>query len=310
MDFFQSPSPNDQRRFSTRQLTLGVNPAKLNAASPDAAPQPARVNQTTPVSSAKTLDLMRQLDALAHEVALVSRGESSNQYIEVQERSNISSWLQLVKRSIRPAPRDQLTSDSPLFGRRTNFTLAGFFTSALDQLGRYRPSFDRASATLAGFFIAARDWLASFRPSFGRRKSATLANLFVAALIGVAVAFVWQFQRVSTAKSPNDVSVGEKQSGYTPISQLAVQDEPPQTASASQTVATSSQLLQQLEGMARDLVVLQRKVEELAAKQEHLVDAQEQLAARQEQTAQNIARPQPVKLPRPRPTLSVAPERR
>ena len=305
MDSFHSPSPNDQRRFSTRQLTIGVNPAKLNAASPDAAPQPARVNQTTPVSSAKTLDLMRQLDALAHEVALVSRGDSSNQCIEVQEGSNFSAWLRLVKRSIRPTPRDQLASDSPLFGRRTNFTLGGFFTSALDQLGRYRPSFDRASATLAGFFIAARDWLANFRPSFGRRRSATLANLFVAALIGVAVAFVWQFQRVSTAKSPNDVSVGEKQSGYTPVSQLSVQVGP-----ASQTVATSSQLVQQLEGMARDLVVLQRKVEELAAKQEHLVDAQEQLAARQEQTAQSIARPQPVKLPRPRPTLSATPERR
>jgi septal ring factor EnvC (AmiA/AmiB activator) len=96
----------------------------------------------------------------------------------------------------------------------------------------------------------------------------------------------------------------------------------------------SSELVQQLEDMARDLVVLRRRVEELAAKQEHLVNAQGQLAARQEQMAQNIAKPQPVKrnvnqkmspprrnafpepaaqasfLTRPRPPLSVPPDRR
>jgi chromosome segregation ATPase len=93
--------------------------------------------------------------------------------------------------------------------------------------------------------------------------------------------------------------------------------------------------VQQLEDISRDLVVLRRRVEELAAKQEHLIDAQEQLAARQEQIAQSIAKPQPVKqninnkmsspprrnalaepaaqasfLPRPRPSLSVTPDRR
>ena len=154
MDFFQSPSPNDQPCFSTRHLTIG---AKLNASSSEAASQSAPFNQSTPVPSAKTLDLMRQLDALAHEVALLSRGDSSSQYIEVQKGFNFSAWLQLIKRSIRPSPRDQLGGGSPLFGRRTNITLAGLFTSALDQLRRYRSSFDRAPATLAGFFIAARD---------------------------------------------------------------------------------------------------------------------------------------------------------
>jgi hypothetical protein len=291
MDSFQSPSPNDQRRFSATELAIGVNPAQLNAPSPDAAPQPTPVNQTTSVPSAKTLELMRQLEALAHEIALVSRGDSSNQRIKVQEGSNFSAGLQLVEPSIRVFPHHQLASDSPLFGRRTNLTLADFFT-------------------------AARGWLASFRRSFGRRRSATLANFFVAALIGVAVAFVWQSQRVSTAKSPNDAAVSEKQPGFTPIGQLSVQDRPPQTASANQPApastasATSSKLVQQLEGIARDLVVLQRRVEELAAKQEHLFDAQEQLAARQEQMAQNVAKPQPVKLPRPRPALSVTPDRR
>jgi septal ring factor EnvC (AmiA/AmiB activator) len=97
----------------------------------------------------------------------------------------------------------------------------------------------------------------------------------------------------------------------------------------------ASELVQQLDSMARDLVVLRRRVEELAAKQEHLVDAQEQLAARQEQMAQSIAKPQAVKqninqkmssasrrnafpepaaqtstLPRPRPLSSAPPDRR
>src|SRR5262245_17667274 len=390
MDFFQSPSPNDQRRFSATELAIGVNPAELNAPWPDAAPQPTPVNQTALAPSAKTLELMRQLEALAHEIALVSRVDSSNQCIKVQEGSNFSAGLQLVEPSIRLSPRDQVATDSLLFGRGTNLTLVGFFTSTRDRLRSYRPSFgrpsdtlaglfisvrdwlasyrrsfgrpsdtlaglftsvrdwlassrtslDRPSATLAGFFIAARDWfassrtslgrssdtlaglfiavrdwLASLRRSFGRRRSTTPANFFVAALIGVAVAFVWQFQRVSTARSPNDVAA-ETQSGFAPIGQLSVQDGPPQTASAIQTApvstapATSSELVQQLEGIARVLVVLQRRVEELAAKQEHLVEAQEQLAVRQEQMAQNIAKPQPVKLPRPRPALSMTPDRR
>jgi len=321
MESFQSPSPNDQRRFSATELVIGVNPARLNAPSPNAAPQPASVNQTTLVPSAKTFELMRQLEALAHEVAFVSRGDASNQCIKVHEGSNFSAGLQVVEPSIRGSPRDQLASGSPLFGRRTNLTLAGFITSARDRLGSYRPSFGKPSATLPNLFIAARDWLASYRPSFdrpsatlagffreahswsasltrsfGRRKSPTLASFFIAALIGVAVAFVWQSQRVS-----NDVAVAEKQSGFTPLGQLSLRDSSPQIASATQIApastapATSSELVQQLEDIARDLVVLQRRVEELAAKQEHLVDAQEQLAARQEQMAQSIAKPQPVK---------------
>jgi hypothetical protein len=253
MDSFQSPSPNDQRRFSATELAIGVNPAELNAPSPDAAPQPPPVNQTTPVPSAKTLELMRQLEALAHEIALVSRGDSSNQCNKVQEGSNSSAGL-LVEPSIWVSPRDQLANDSPLFGRRTNLTLAGFFTAARGWLASSWTSLGRSSDTLAGLFIAVRDSLASRRPSFGK-PSATLASFFIAALIGVAAAFVWQSQRVSTATSSNDVA--EKQSGFTPIGQLSVQDGPPQIASVTQTAlastapATSSELAQQLEDISR-----------------------------------------------------------
>jgi hypothetical protein len=104
---------------------------------------------------------------------------------------------------------------------------------------------------------------------------------------------------------------------------------------AAATAPLASWVVQQFEGMARDLAVLRRSVEELAAKQEQLAAAQEQLAARQEQMAQNIAKPQAVKpnikhkmsspprrnassepaaqalpLPHPRPPMSVPPDRR
>jgi len=360
---FQSPSLNDQRRTSTTELAIGVNPAGLSAPSPDAAPQPTPVNQTTLVPSAKTFDLLEQLEALAHQVALVNRGDSSDQRIKVQEVSNFSVGLEP---SIHVSPRDQVSSDSPSFGRRTNLSLVGFFTAARDWLASHRPSFRRPSAALANLFIAARDLLASYRPSFGRpstalpgvfiavrdwlaghrppfgsRTSLSLASFFIAALVGVAAAFVWQSQRVSTAKPSNDVAVAEKQSGFTPVGQPSLQDAPPQIASATKTApastapATSSELVRQLEDTARDLVVLRRRVEELAAQQEHLVDAQEQLAAKQEQMAQTIAKPQAVKrntnnkmsspprrngslgpaaqassLPRPRPPLSPPTDRR
>jgi hypothetical protein len=303
MDSSQSPSVNEQRRVSTTEPPIGVDViAELSAPPPDAAPQPAPVNPTTLAPSAKSFELMRQLEALAHEVAVISRRDSSDQCIKVQEGSNLSAGLQTVEPSIRVSPRDQLASYRPSIGRRTFLTLANFFIAARDRLASYRPAIGRrTSLTLANFFVAARDRLASYTPSFGRRTSLTLANFFIAALIGVAVAFVWQSQRVSTAKSPNDVTVAEKQSGVTPVGQVPLQNSPPQPAPVTQTApaptapATSPELVQQLEAMARDLAVLQRSVRELAGKQEHLAAAQEQLAAKQEQIDQNIAKPRAVK---------------
>jgi hypothetical protein len=268
---------------------------------------------------------MRQLEALAHEVAVVSRRDSSDQCIKVQDGSNLSAGLQLVEPSIRVSPRDQfsdsasfsrrtfltlanffmaardqLVSYGPLFGRRTFLALPNFFLAARDQLVSYGPLFGRRTfLTLANFFIAARDQVASYRPSSGRRTFLTLA-IFIATLIGVAATFAWQSQRVSIANSPHEFAVAQKP-GFTPVGQLSLQDAPPQPAPATQTapaataLATSPELVQQLEAMARDLTVLQRRVEEFAAKQEHLAAAQEQLAAKQEQMAQNIAKPQAVK---------------
>jgi hypothetical protein len=147
-DFSQCPSLNDQRRISTTEPPIGVDvKVELSAPPPDAAPQRAPVDPTTLVPSAKSFELMRQLEALAHEVAVVSRRDSSDQCI--QDGSNLSAGLQLVEPSIRVSPHDHLASDSPSFGRRTILTLVGFFTVARDWLASHRPSFGRPSAALA-----------------------------------------------------------------------------------------------------------------------------------------------------------------
>ena len=290
-DFSQFPSLSDQRRTSKTELAISVKPAELSVPKPDAAPQPTPVNQTTLVPSAKNFELMRQLEALANEVALVSRGHSSNQRIEVQQGSKLSDGPQRVEPSIRLSRRDHLMSDNRSFGGRTKLTLVGFLTAICDWLASYQPSFRRQSATLSGFFtatrdrlashrpsfgrssaalanlfIASRDWLASHISSFGRRRSAILASFFIAALIGVSAAVVWQSQPVSTAKSPNDIAVAEKQSGVTPVVGLPLQSAPPAPITPTAPAPAGP-------GAA----------------------AQEQLAAKQEQIDQNIAKPQAVK---------------
>ena len=86
MDSSQSSSLNDQRRISTTEPPIGVDvKAELSAPSPDDAPQPPPVNPTTLVPSAKTFEFLRQVAALAHEVALVGRGDSSDHCVKVQE---------------------------------------------------------------------------------------------------------------------------------------------------------------------------------------------------------------------------------
>ena len=86
MDSSQSSSLNDQRRISTTEPPIGVDvKAELSAPSPDDAPQPPPVNPTTLVTSAKTFEFLRQVAALAHEVALVGRGDSSDHCVKVQE---------------------------------------------------------------------------------------------------------------------------------------------------------------------------------------------------------------------------------
>jgi hypothetical protein len=144
-------------------------------------------------------------------------------------------------------------------------------------------------------------------PLIGRRKVLTLASLFMAAVIGVGVAFAWHSYSAWTMKSPNDVDVAAGQSGSTPAAPVSASDAAlPQSVPGTQTAtpptgpATSPELVKQLEAMTQDLTVVRRTVEQLAAKQEQLAAAQQQLeqlaakhehlTAKQEQMAQNIAK--------------------
>jgi hypothetical protein len=107
--------------------------AELTAPPPDAA-QRAPVARTAPVPSAKSVELMNHLDALARDFSPVSR--SSDRCIEtVQEGSGISAGLQAEELVIRVPPRDQFTSDRPSIGRRIPLTVASFFMAALIGIG-------------------------------------------------------------------------------------------------------------------------------------------------------------------------------
>jgi hypothetical protein len=156
----------------------------------------------------------------------------------------------------------------------------------------------RASPRSSGF---KNDLFASDRRSFGRQVALALASVCMAALIGVGAMIAWQSNGASTTKSPD---VAAEHRGSAP----AGSDAAPQPAPSSVFggAATSSELVQQFDAMARDLAVMRDSVEQLAAKQEQMAqdittlkavaDKQEQmaqniatLAAKQEQMAQNIA---------------------
>src|SRR5215470_16066931 len=87
MDSSQIPPLNDPR--------VGVDvTAELTAPPPDPAWQPAPAAQSASVPSAKSFELIDQLDALARDFAISKRG-SSNQCIETSEEvSSISAGLQ------------------------------------------------------------------------------------------------------------------------------------------------------------------------------------------------------------------------
>jgi hypothetical protein len=127
--------------------------------------------------------------------------------------------------------------------------------------------------------MSPRDQLTSERPLIGRPIFLTLASVSIAALIAGGATFAWIAGRPSTPDAAPQRA---------PVTQ---------TAAAPTASATSPELVQQLEAMARDLTVLRHSVEQIAVKQERLAAAQEQLeqlAAKQEQMAQDIAKLQAV----------------
>jgi hypothetical protein len=151
------------------------------------------------------------------------------------------------------------------------------------------------------------DQFASDRPSTSGRTALALVSFFMAALIGLGVAFAWHPHGIWPMKQSNDVDVAVGQRGSVPAGQLSTSNPAlPQSVSVTQTVAapaapaTSPELVKQLEAMTQDIASVRRSIEELAAKQEHLAAAQqqlerlaakqEQLAAKQDQMTQNIVK--------------------
>jgi hypothetical protein len=162
------------------------------------------------------------------------------------------------------------------------------------------------------------DQFASDRPSIGRRIFRSLVRFFIAVLIGVGATLAWQSRgdeakeiartwapslgwllSVSTTKLPPDVDVAAKQTGTTPAGQVSTQDaalsQPAalvtQTVPAPAAAATSPELVQQLEAIARDLAVVRNSVEQLAAKQEQMAHNIATLQAAEQDIRQKISSP-------------------
>jgi hypothetical protein len=274
-----APDPDRRRASTTTSIPDVVVAIKQTGPAPagqwsthNTAPQPAPITQTAsaPAAAATSHELMRQLEALARDFAVVQQSErdSSDQSMGMaQEGSDFSAGLQAGERSIRVSPRpvsprpvsprpsdlknDQFASDSPSIGAPTFHTLASFFMAA--------PSMVMASLRR----LRSESYLKNSNLPF-RTLASVAVLIFVAALIGVGVTF-----GVSTTKSPQPA----------PVTQAA----------APAAAAISLDLVQQLEAVARDLAVTRDSVEQLAAKQEQTAQNIATVAAKQEEMAQNIA---------------------
>ena len=107
------------------------------------------------------------------------------------------------------------------------------------------------------------DQFASNRPSIGRRTFRILARLFIAALIGVGARFAWQYHGDEAKEM---VRTGAPSLVW--LLSLSTTKSP--SAPAPAAAATSPELVQQLEAVARDLTAVRHSVAQLAAKQEQM----------------------------------------
>jgi hypothetical protein len=150
----------------------------------------------------------------------------------------------------------------------------------------------RASDRPSGF---TEDQFAGKRPSVGRRLVSAIVRFCIALLIGVGATLAWQ-SHGDEAKEIISAWVPAL-SRFLPASSSAQSAMLPQSTPVSQISApaaavSSSEIMQQLETMARELAGAQRNLEQLADMARDLADTRRslaQLAARQEQIAQSIA---------------------
>ena len=100
------------------------------------------------------------------------------------------------------------------------------------------------------------DQVASNRPSIGRRIFRTVTRFLIAVLIGVGATLAWQ--------SHGDEAKETIRTWAPSLGWLLSVSAPTSPAAA----ATSRELVQEIEHIARDLAIVRRSVEQLAAKQE------------------------------------------
>lgn len=130
MDSLESPTLNTQRSISmTEHSTIVDATAELTAPPPDSVPRPAPVPQ---VASLTSPELIRQLEALAREVAASGRDSFDHCIGMVQEGTDHSAGV--AEPSLRVSSCDRFVSLLPPVGKRS-LTLASFFIVALIGIG-------------------------------------------------------------------------------------------------------------------------------------------------------------------------------
>jgi hypothetical protein len=161
------------------------------------------------------------------------------------------------------------------------------------------------------------------RPSIGKRMFRALARFFIAALLGVGATLAWQShgeeakQIVSAwapslswlvaalpTNSPREPGAAAELDGPASAREVSMHHARlPRSAPVGQTAppsATSSELVPQLEEMARDLAAVRRGIELLAVKQEQIAQKMATLEAAEQDIRQKMsAHPPPGVVPVP-----------
>ena len=220
------------------------------------APPTAPDNHPPKVPSAKTTELIDQLDELASDLAARGRPSADEVIKTPQEEPELFVELQVAESSIRVPPRADFEGNPFVSGRlpmrrRTIVTLAGVCLAALTGAG-----------------IA---WQSNLFWPTASTTGVDASPKVAAAPASAAPA------SIAPAKTP-------------PVAQAAATPVPPPTPELAKQLET---IAQDLTVVRRSVEQLAAKQEELAAAQqqlEQLAAKQTQLTAKQEQLAQNLAK--------------------
>jgi chemotaxis protein histidine kinase CheA len=221
-------------------------------------PPPAPDIHPPQVPSAKTSELIDQLDELASDLAARGRPSSDEVIKAAQKEPELSVESQVAEPSIRVPPRADFEGNPIVSGRL--------------------PMRRRTIATLAGVCLAA----------LTGAGIAWQSNLVwpTASTTGADVAT----PKVTAAAPASGASASIAPAQTAPVAQAAATPAPPPTPELVKQLET---IAQDLTVVRRSVEQLAAKQEELAAAQqqlEQLAAKQTQLAAKQEQLAQNLAK--------------------